>query len=94
MLEDKIDTIVAISDGCQNVQEVTNKISTTFSDDVEGVIFSSIHKAKGLEAKNIYLLRPELLPHPMAKQPWEWQQEKNLSYVAMTRTLEKFSYVV
>ncbi|MBU0791735.1 MAG: AAA family ATPase [Gammaproteobacteria bacterium] len=94
VLEDKIDTIVAISDGCQNVDEVQNKINTTFSDEVEGVIFSSIHKAKGLEAKNIYLLRPDLLPHPMAKQAWEAQQEKNLKYVAYTRTLEKLTIVL
>jgi len=94
VLEDKVDTIVAISDGCENVTQVTNKIETTFRDEVEGVIFSSIHKAKGLEAKNIYLLHPELLPHPMAKQPWEWQQERNLEYVAYTRTLKKLSIVV
>ena len=93
-LEDKIDTIVAISDDCKEVIDVTNKISSTFSDDVEGVVFSSIHKAKGLEAKNIFLLKPDLLPHPMAKQSWEMQQEKNLQYVAYTRTLEKLSIVM
>ena len=94
VLEDKVDTVIAISDGCREVIDITNKIQTTFSDKVEGVIFSSIHKAKGLEAKNIYLLRPDLLPHPMARQPWEMQQEKNLQYVSYTRTLEKLSIVL
>ncbi|NGX48139.1 MAG: ATP-dependent DNA helicase PcrA [Chlamydiae bacterium] len=94
LLDDKVDTIIAIADGCEDVTDVTNKIASTFSDEVEGVVFSSIHKAKGLEAKNIFLLKPDLLPHPMAKQPWELQQERNLQYVAYTRTLEKLSIVL
>ncbi len=94
LTQSKVDTIIAIADGCEDVTDVTNKIASTFSDEVEGVVFSSIHKAKGLEAKNIFLLKPDLLPHPMAKQPWELQQERNLQYVAYTRTLEKLSIVL
>lgn len=93
LLTDKIETIYALSDGCKTIEEVTDKINLVFSDDVAAVTFSSIHKAKGLEAENVYILRPDLLPHPMAKKPWERQQESNLEYVACTRTLDKLTFV-
>lgn len=59
----------------------------------EGTLLSSIHRAKGLEAKRVFLLRPDLLPHPMAKSEWAKGQEKNLSYVAKTRAIETLVYV-
>ncbi len=45
----------------------------------------SIHKAKGLEADRVFLIRPDLLPHRLAKLPWQRVQEENLLYVAITR---------
>lgn len=93
MLTDKVETLYALSDGCKSVQEVTDKINLVFSDDNAAVTFSSIHKAKGLEAENVYILRPDLLPHPMAKKDWERQQESNLLYVGITRSLNRLSFV-
>lgn len=54
----------------------------------EGVTISTIHRAKGLEAKNVVLLDPHLLPHPRAVTQTELEQERNLKYVATTRALE------
>jgi superfamily I DNA/RNA helicase len=59
----------------------------------EGTLLSSIHRAKGLEAKRVFILRSDLLPHPMAKSEWAKGQEKNLSYVAKTRAIETLVYV-
>lgn len=84
-LMDKVDTIIALCDGVETVGEVEDKIEMIFSEGKQGVQFSSIHRAKGLEAERVYLLHPELLPHPMAKQPWEKDQERNMKYVAYTR---------
>jgi DNA helicase-2/ATP-dependent DNA helicase PcrA len=64
-----------------------------FSDDQVGVVFSSVHRAKGLEAKRVYILSPELMPHKMATKPWELEQERNIEYVAITRTLSELVYV-
>ncbi len=60
-----------------------------------GVQFSSIHKAKGLEATNVYILRLEgaQMPHPLAKTKWEKEQELHLIYVAITRTINKLTWV-
>jgi len=58
-----------------------------------GIPLSTIHRAKGLEAENVFILRPDLLPHPKAKKDWEYEQEKNLEYVAITRAKRSLYYV-
>lgn len=59
----------------------------------EGVLCSSIHRAKGLEADRVFILHPELIPHPMAKTDWAVRQEYNLRYVARTRAIQELVYV-
>jgi superfamily I DNA/RNA helicase len=93
VLKDKVETIVALTDGCGSITELEDKIESIFSDDKVGVVFSSIHKAKGLEAERVFILHPELLPHPMAKQGWEKEQERHLEYVAITRAKSELVYV-
>lgn len=85
-ITDKYDTIMAISDRVETVEELIRTINTLFSDDKEGIQGTSIHKAKGLEAERTVILRPDLMPHPMAKTPVAKQQEINLEYVAITRS--------
>lgn len=93
LLTDKIETIYAIGDGCNTVLELTSKIETIFSDGDAAITFSSVHKAKGLEAENVYILEPHLMPLKAAKQPWEQQQEQNIIYVAYTRSLNTLTFV-
>lgn len=59
----------------------------------EGVLLSSIHRAKGMEAGRVWLLCPEQLPHPMAKTPEAREQETNLEYVAVTRAINTFTTI-
>lgn len=95
-LEDKVETILALSDNTVSIRELLTKINTIFSDDIGGIMFSSIHKAKGLESQNIYILKPELLPHPKALKSgkdWMIQQEYNCEYVAITRSLDNLFYI-
>jgi DNA helicase-2/ATP-dependent DNA helicase PcrA len=92
-MQDKFDTIVALCDGVLSITELEEKIDVIFSDTNEGVIFSSVHKAKGLEAERVYILKKELMPHKMAKLPWEIQQERNIQYVAYTRSLSELIFV-
>jgi superfamily I DNA/RNA helicase len=58
-------------------------------------MLSSIHKAKGLEARRVFFIRTEKAPcpHPMAKTAWAREQEQNLCYVAITRAIEELVYV-
>ena len=61
----------------------------------DGVLFSSIHKAKGLEANRVFLLQPKgaSIPHPMAKSSWQMEQEYNCLYIAITRAISELIYV-
>lgn len=51
----------------------------------EAVVLSSVHRGKGLEAGRVWVLRPELMPHPMAKKEHDKAQERNIAYIAVTR---------
>lgn len=85
-LLDKIDCIKILSNDVKDKAELTEKIITIFADEnKKGVCLSTIHKAKGLEANNVYILDKNLMPSKFAKQEWEITQERNLQYVAFTR---------
>lgn len=92
-LQDKVDTIYALMDGTDTITALEEKIELIFSDQNIGVVFSSVHKAKGLEADTVYILEPNLMPHPMAKRDWEKAQERNIKYVAYTRSLNRLILV-
>lgn len=95
-LNDKFACLASFCDGCDDTNQITQKIRSVFTDTPgEGVRLSSIHKSKGLEARQVFLLEPEgaTVPHPMARTAWQRVQEYNLRYVAQTRAIENLIYV-
>ena len=93
-VEDKHQCLIYLTKNAHTVQGILDNIKAIFGDGKKrGVIFSTIHKAKGLERDNIWILKPELMPHPMAKSAADKQQEKNLCYVAITRAKKTLNYV-
>ena len=54
---------------------------------------STIHKAKGLEADNVYIACRDLMPSSRAKKDWEIRQEYNLMYVAYTRARDILGFI-
>jgi DNA helicase II / ATP-dependent DNA helicase PcrA len=96
-LGDRRDCITCFTEGVRTTDEVVKKIEGIFTDDEEalGIRLSSVHKAKGLEAKRVFILVPKEspMPHPMAKSTWEREQEMNLKYVAITRAIEELVWV-
>lgn len=93
---DKIECIEAIAEGCDDVEEVIEKLDELFTDTKNGnvITLSTIHKAKGLEADNVFILLPDCLPmRRKGQQPWEFEQEMNLKYVAITRAKKKLVWV-
>jgi DNA helicase-2/ATP-dependent DNA helicase PcrA len=92
-INDKYDTLVAIADNCQQPHEFPIKTEDLFSDTTDGIILSTVHKAKGLEAYRVFILRPDLMPHPLAKTPAAMTQEENLQYVAWTRSKAELYFV-
>lgn len=92
-LKDRIDTIFAIADGTELVREIITKVREVFSDKDEGVVFSTVHRAKGDEANNTFILDPQLMPSSYAIKDWEQAQEKNIMFVALTRSKRSMTFV-
>lgn len=92
-LTDQQETLVALSDGCDTFQELLYRISSIFSDEITPIVLSSIHRAKGLESDRVFIIRPDLLPHPAARTPEEIQAERNIQYVAITRAKKSLFFV-
>jgi superfamily I DNA/RNA helicase len=85
---DQAETVLALADGCSTVHEIESKMRNLFDDrgprDV--VLFSSTHRAKGLERPRVFML-------PTFKPDSEWQEERNIYYVAVTRCSDELVFV-
>jgi superfamily I DNA/RNA helicase len=58
------------------------------------VVLSTIHKAKGLEGNTVFFLDAFLLyPRFIQKGTWQWKQEQNVEYVAITRAINRLAYI-
>jgi len=92
---DMIKALEVLSEGLTTTEELMAKIDEIFPkrDRKDGIALSTVHKAKGLEAKNVYIVCRSLMPSKSAKKDWEIQQEHNLMYVAYTRAKEKLGFV-
>ncbi len=90
---DTISSLVTLSNGCNTVTELINKINKLYSHSDTGICLSTIHKAKGLEANNVHIICRSIMPQKYAKTRSEIQQERNLIYVAITRAKHKLCYV-
>ena len=93
-LYDNIEAIKVMSEGLTTVDELRDKVKVIFNgDDQDAIILSTVHKAKGLEADNVFILCPSLLPSRLAQKDWEIQAEKNLVYVAITRAKKTLNFI-
>ena len=91
---DMIKALEILSDDINTSDELIEKINNIFSDRKKGGIsLSTIHKAKGLEAENVYIACRHLMPSNRAKKDWEIRQEYNLMYVAYTRAKNILGFI-
>lgn len=90
-LQDKYETLQLLAKSFSTPREIIQMLDH-LSNGRTGTTFSTIHRAKGLEAPHVYLLRPDLCPSPFATTPDAKQQELNLLYVAITRAQLTFTY--
>ena len=86
-LMDKCACMMEFIANAKTVQEIRENLEALFKDDDESnaVVLGTIHRTKGLEANRVFVLAPELLPHPMARKQWEREQERNCCWIAATR---------
>ena len=98
-IRDRVETIKVLCEDCKDMECVKAKVHSMFGDTPEGekpkrVILSTVHKSKGREWDNVYVLGfNEHMPSKMAKQAWQQEQERNLIYVAFTRAMNSLTLV-
>jgi len=90
-LEDKVMTLLFLTQLANSIADLKMKIKAIFTDEIEGICLSTVHKIKGLEANRVFIIRPDLLPLPNSRS-WQAMQEKNLEYVAITRAKLELIY--
>jgi len=92
---DMINALEILSEGINTSEEIIAKIDEIFPkrDKKSGISLSTIHKAKGLEAENVYIACESLMPSKSAKKDWEIKQEYNLMYVAYTRAKKTLGFI-
>lgn len=88
-----VKTIEILSRGLTRSDDLKRRIANIFKNDGDGVCLSTVHKAKGLEAEDVYILCPSLMPSPKARLPWEMEAERNIQYVAVTRAKMNLYYI-
>jgi len=80
-LEDKANCIQIFINKATTVGGIIQEIKRVFDSKDEGeIMLSTVHKAKGLEADNVYILATDRMPHPLSG-----KEGNNLCYVAITR---------
>jgi len=104
-VEDKVETLLVLADGCSQVSEVIDRINQLFkdSDNPDGtpnlearnrVVLSTVHKAKGREWNRVFILGfNKYMPSKYARQEWQKDQERNIIYVAITRSKNELALV-
>lgn len=90
---DMIKALETLSRKCNTKTELVSHIDNMFNENNNGVILTTIHKAKGLEADNVYILCNSSMPLKLAKKQWEKDAERNLMYVAYTRAKKKLGFI-
>lgn len=90
-LEDIRDAMIVILDTYAHVTDMKllkGYVTKMFNDgdDSDFLWFSSVHRSKGLEADRVFIITADKLPlRTKNQQSWEFEQELNLKYVAITR---------
>lgn len=90
---DMIKTLEILGTKYRTKTELVAHIDEMFNEHKNGIILSTIHKAKGLEADNVYILCNSSMPSKLAKKDWEKDAEQNLIYVAYTRAKKKLGFI-
>ena len=93
-LYDSIKTIEVLANGTTDLEYLKARINKIFKDEnSDGICLTTVHKAKGLEADNVFVLCPSLMPSSLATKPWEIESEHNIQYVAFSRPKKTLNFV-
>lgn len=85
-VRDRVETLRALCDGLRDTSAVLQRLERLFGDEGEALVFSSVHRAKGLEWDRVYLL-------PETFRPSHTREGANLWYVALTRAKRELVFL-
>lgn len=92
-ISDKVESLLYLIDGLKEgrrtLHDLEAGIDWLFQNKDQAVIFATIHKSKGLEARRVFWLARSECPSKWARKDWQKQQEDNLCYVAATRAIDE-----
>lgn len=99
-MEDKVDSLLALCEVLQDEGQVyvthllalIEKMFGSIQEAGRILTLSTIHKAKGKEWDRVFLL-DNYMPSPYARKEWQYLQEQNLAYVAVTRARRTLTYL-
>lgn len=98
LVDDKADTVLALSEHCKSIPELLGQIETLFAEEekkssgLNKIILSTTHKAKGLERERVFVLESTFRRESRNGQSPS-VEESNLYYVAITRARESLFLV-
>lgn len=75
-----------------DMKKLEDNIKEIYKDDTKGIVLSTIHKSKGLEADRVFLLNRSLIPSKYANTEEALYNEKCLLFVAITRARKELVY--
>ncbi len=93
-LTDRVESLYVVMSSLPDdapVKAVADAVREIFATTPEGkdpanLTLATAHRSKGREWETVYLLgRERYMPSPFARQQWQQDQERNLTYVAITR---------
>lgn len=91
---DVIKTLEELPKNILNKDDLKDFVKEIFKNEGhEGIQLSTIHRAKGLEADNVFIICPSLIPSRLARTESEIAEEKRLQYVMCTRPKESLNFV-
>jgi DNA helicase-2/ATP-dependent DNA helicase PcrA len=95
-LEDRCDCLGKLAAQVTSLDQLATFIESKFDDNADPagqVVLSSVHRAKGLEADTVFVLDPASLPLARRdSKPWEQTQERNICYIAATRSKRRLVF--
>lgn len=93
-LLDSIQAMESLPKTVETRNDFKKFVEDVFSDEgKEGIELSTIHRAKGLEADNVFVICPSLIPSKLSTLDWQIEEEQHLLYVMCTRPKNTLNFV-